>query len=51
LQSLSRRQLDERIRQEIGIADMQRLAAAPHADIVIDDDIEELARSRTETTE
>lgn len=47
LQELSRKQLEARMRQEMGIADMQRLAAAPDDDVVIDDGIEDLASQLT----
>jgi len=47
LEALTRKELEARVRQEMGLADMQRLAAAPDADVVIDDGIEELASHMT----
>jgi 4-amino-4-deoxy-L-arabinose transferase-like glycosyltransferase len=47
LQTLTRKALEARMRQEMGLAEMERLAAAPDADVVIDDGIEELASHMT----
>jgi hypothetical protein len=51
LETLARTALDQRIRQEMGIAHMQRLAAPPEAEVVIDDEIEQLASHTAATTE
>jgi hypothetical protein len=41
--TLTRKALEQRMRQEMGIADMQRLSALPDAEVIPDDDIERLA--------
>ncbi len=41
--TLTRKALEQRMRQEVGIADMQRLSAPHDAEVVPDDDIERLA--------
>ncbi len=40
---LTRKALEQRMRQEMGIADMHSLSALPDAEVVVDDDIERLA--------
>jgi hypothetical protein len=41
--TLTRKELEQRMRKEMGIADMERLGAVPDADVVVDDDIERRA--------
>jgi hypothetical protein len=49
--TLTRKALEQRLRQEMGIADMQRLSALPEAEVVPDDDIERLAGEPATKTE